>query len=606
MKESGYIGIISAMDIEVAALLSRAEIERVDTIGGVKYHVGTLGGKKVVITRSGLGKVYAASGAAVMLTSYPVSSVLFTGLGGGVGKQTRVLDVVVATELVQHDYGFRHNDRFEWAPDLNGIDTGTLGYSFCDPRMVEAAYRAAAEVIGAEHVFRGLVATGDQFVMSEDQVDWLSEYFGAMACEMEGASVAAVCERYGVPFVVIRCMSDRADGLAHESIDNMGERAAAQSARIVMKMLESARGEAEEETAEAPAVSWTDKLFDDTRVHAVAIRPAEGAAAGAEYRAEVEIDGEVFRDVSVTEEESAPQASGTAGAGDGPCGFRIDFGKYREGQTYHGLDRLRLDSLSADPSGMKEALRLRLFSAAGVQAPLSAYAELNVGGESRGLYLAVEGAGEGFLRRAFGGKGVLYRPDARGADFRYRGENRERYAEITGRAQTPAALRDDRRVFAALRAVSTGTDIETYYDMDEIIHFFAAYRFLSDGACAGEALRGVLLYENEGRLGVYPAAVDGTAFGGTGTPADGSAEEEKKTPLWKLIRENGAYPEKYRAALKTFLDSSILSGAAEREIERLRGLIRPYLAADPAGSEKACEALKTFLTRRAGDMDGEL
>ena len=380
MKENGYIGIISAMDIEVAALLSRAEIERVDTIGGVKYHVGTLGGKKVVITRSGLGKVYAASGAAVMLTSYPVSSVLFTGLGGGVGKQTRVLDVVVATELVQHDYGFRHNDRFEWAPDLNGIDTGTLGYSFCDPRMVESAYRAAAEVIGAEHVFRGLVATGDQFVMSEDQVDWLSEYFGAMACEMEGASVAAVCDRYGVPFVVIRCMSDRADGLAHESIDNMGERAAAQSARIVMKMLESARGEAEEETAEAPAVSWTDKLFDDTRVHAVAIRPADGAAAGAEYRAEVEIDGEVFRDVSVTKEESAPQASGTAGAGDGPCGFRIDFGKYREGQTYHGLDRLRLDSLGADPSGMKEALRLRLFSAAGVQAPLSGYAELNPAG----------------------------------------------------------------------------------------------------------------------------------------------------------------------------------------------------------------------------------
>ena len=300
------------------------------------------------------------------------------------------------------------------------------------------------------------------------------------------------------------------------------------------------------------------------------------------------------------EEESAPQASG-----DSRCGFRIDFGKYREGQTYHGLDRLRLDSLRADPSGMKEALRLRLFSGADVQAPLSAYARLTVGGESRGLYLAVEGAGEGFLRRAFGGKSVLYRPDARGADFRYRGENRERYAEITGRAQTPAALRDDRRVFAALRALSTGTDIETYYDMDEIIRFFAAYRFLRDDACAGEAPRGVLLYENEGRLGVYPAAEDGAAFGGTGTSADGSAEEEKN-PLWKLIRENGAYPEKYRAVLKTFLEGRIRSGAAEREIERLRGLIRPYLAADPAESEKACDALKTFLTWRAGDMDGEL
>ena len=95
------------------------------------------------------------------------------------------------------------------------------------------------DIVGKEHVFQGIVASGDQFVASESYVKKLREEFNAIASEMEGASIALICNRYGLPFVVLRTMSDKADGLAHETFRNMANIAADNSSRIVMKMLES-------------------------------------------------------------------------------------------------------------------------------------------------------------------------------------------------------------------------------------------------------------------------------------------------------------------------------------------------------------------------------
>ena len=238
-QSESRIGIISAMDNEVALLLSEAEIDHVDTIGGVDFHVGTLHGQPVVIMRSGIGKVMSASALTAMLNRYPISKVIFTGIAGAVGDETRVLDQVIATRLVQHDYGTMTNEGFVWASGVDGEDDGEKGYYFCDLDLVTLAYDSAVQVLGAEHVFRGTVATGDQFVASEEYVQKLQRDFNAIACEMEGASIAAVCTQYAVPFVVIRAMSDKADGNAHDSIENMGDLAADNSSRIVMQMLDS-------------------------------------------------------------------------------------------------------------------------------------------------------------------------------------------------------------------------------------------------------------------------------------------------------------------------------------------------------------------------------
>ena len=174
-----------------------------------------------------------------MLIRYPISKVIFTGIAGGVGDETRVLDQVIATRLVQHDYGYITNDGFEWSSSVLGEEAGEKEFYLCDPELVELAYQAAVQTLGASHVFKGTIATGDQFVASEEYVRKLQRDFDAIACEMEGASVAAVCSEYQVPFVVIRAMSDKADGNAHESFDNMADLAADNSCRIVLQMIDS-------------------------------------------------------------------------------------------------------------------------------------------------------------------------------------------------------------------------------------------------------------------------------------------------------------------------------------------------------------------------------
>ena len=232
------IGIISAMDNEISVLLEKAEIVQEDMVGGMKYYVGRLSGKNVVITRAGIGKVRASSGVTTMLNKYNISKVLFTGIAGGVADETQVLDEVVATRLVEHDYGIISNDGFTWVSGDPGISREAGEYYYCDKNLVELAYKAAVETIGKEHVFKGTIATGDQFIASEVYVERLKKEYNAYACEMEGASVAVICIKYGKPFVVIRALSDKADGIANSSYENFGDIAGANSSRILLKMLE--------------------------------------------------------------------------------------------------------------------------------------------------------------------------------------------------------------------------------------------------------------------------------------------------------------------------------------------------------------------------------
>ncbi|MBQ7669884.1 MAG: 5'-methylthioadenosine/adenosylhomocysteine nucleosidase [Clostridia bacterium] len=234
-----YIGIISAMDNEIDLLLGEAVIDRVDTVADVEYHVGSLRGQPVVITHSGIGKIRAASGVTDMLNTYPISKVIFTGIAGGVADEPQVLDEVIASRLVEHDYGILSNDGFEWRSGDPGFGGEPGVYYDCDEQLVQLAYDAAVEVIGEDHVFKGTVATGDQFIANSEYVKKLQDDYNAYACEMEGAAAAVVCIKYKIPFVVIRALSDKADGKAHESYENFGDIAADNSSRIVLKMLDA-------------------------------------------------------------------------------------------------------------------------------------------------------------------------------------------------------------------------------------------------------------------------------------------------------------------------------------------------------------------------------
>ena len=234
-----YIGIISAMDNEIELLLKEGVIDRVDTIADVKYYVGSLHGQSVVITRSGIGKIRAASGVTTMLNTFPISKVIFTGIAGGVSDEPQVLDEVIATRLVEHDYGILSNDGFKWRSGDPGFGDKPGVYYDCDSQLIQLAYDAAVDVLGKDHVFKGTIATGDQFIANSEYVQKLQSDYDADACEMEGAAAAVVCIKYNTPFVVIRALSDKADGNAHESYENFGDIAANNSSRIVLKMLET-------------------------------------------------------------------------------------------------------------------------------------------------------------------------------------------------------------------------------------------------------------------------------------------------------------------------------------------------------------------------------
>ena len=234
--ENGPIGIITAMSNELSLLLENADIKETVTIGGVDYNVGTLEGKDVVLAKAGIGKILAAAGAATLINEFDVSSIIFTGIAGGVGDETEVMDIVVSTDLAVHDYGDIGNDGFTWDAVAGTDENGRIP---ADPELTALAYDSAVKVVGEDSAFKGTIATGDQFVARESYVKVLQDRFNALACEMEGAAVALVAYSYDVPFVVIRCMSDKADGLAHDTYENFGDTAADNSATIVMTMLES-------------------------------------------------------------------------------------------------------------------------------------------------------------------------------------------------------------------------------------------------------------------------------------------------------------------------------------------------------------------------------
>ena len=246
--DSAPLGIISAMDVELAALVDAAQVEREDTIAGNTFYVGTLSGVDVVLVKAGIGKVLAASCAETLIDTYQVGGIVFTGIAGGVGDDVDVMDMVIGTALVQHDYGTETNDGFVWNGEAAADkETGMIPV---DEALSKLAYDSACSVLGAEKVHQGVIATGDQFIASESYVKELQTKFNALACEMEGGSVARVADQFGVPCAVIRCMSDKADGLAHDTYAFNYTEASNTSASVVVKMLETM---AAEDTVLTPA-----------------------------------------------------------------------------------------------------------------------------------------------------------------------------------------------------------------------------------------------------------------------------------------------------------------------------------------------------------------
>lgn len=199
------IGVIGAMDSEVGALIALLEEHRTETVGGIIFHTGCIFGREVVIARCGIGKVFAAMCAQTMILTYAPDLLINTGIGGAIGGDLHVGDVVIADRLVQHDMDTSA------IGDPIGMVSGINKVFFETDPDVTGFLLQSGRALGFQ-TKTGTVASGDRFVADRETKTVIRDRFDALVCEMEGAAIAQVAYVNQVPFSAVRVISDNADG----------------------------------------------------------------------------------------------------------------------------------------------------------------------------------------------------------------------------------------------------------------------------------------------------------------------------------------------------------------------------------------------------------
>ncbi len=224
------IAIMGAMPEEIEPILEKLDsYEQVDFAKN-SYYKGRYKNLEVVVAYSKIGKVFSTLTATTMLEMFACDILLFTGVAGAVNPNLKIGDLVVATKLAQHDLDitiFGHP---------YGFVPGGSVYVESDPDL-RALAKIVAKKMGVE-LTEGIIATGDQFIASEERKEFIAKTFKADALEMEGASVAVVCDALGVPFFILRSISDAADMDAGFSFEEFVESSAKISADFLMRLLD--------------------------------------------------------------------------------------------------------------------------------------------------------------------------------------------------------------------------------------------------------------------------------------------------------------------------------------------------------------------------------
>jgi len=221
------IGIIGAMEIEVAELRESMENISQEEISNVIYYQGKIHGKDVVVAKSGVGKVHAAVCAQTMILKYSPDVIINIGVAGSLNSKLDIGDLVISDFVVEHD-----------------IDTSALGdpvglISGIDIIKIPSAnhviemIKNAATAIKNTNTFVGTIASGDQFICSTEGKNYIVDNFDALCTEMEGAAIGHVCYLNKVDFCIVRAISDKADGSAHMDFPAFVKVAAKKSSELI-------------------------------------------------------------------------------------------------------------------------------------------------------------------------------------------------------------------------------------------------------------------------------------------------------------------------------------------------------------------------------------
>ena len=236
LKNNATFGVIGAMESEVALLREALADRETAELYGLTFYSGRLGGSRVVLVQCGVGKVNAARCTQILIDRFAPDYIINTGIAGGVGEGLAIADVVIGTELVQHDFDisfFGHARGYL----ATGVDHDKPTVFHSDPELVKAFRAAAAALVEPQRVKEGRIASGDQFITLPEVKRDLAETFGATAAEMEGCAIAQVAACAGVPFIVIRAISDLADGSAAAKFEVFDKEAADLSASTLLAMI---------------------------------------------------------------------------------------------------------------------------------------------------------------------------------------------------------------------------------------------------------------------------------------------------------------------------------------------------------------------------------
>lgn len=227
-------GIIGAMNEEIDSLVAMLENKNEKKVAGLTFYSGTLKNKNVVIVECGISKVNAAMCTQILISVFEVGAVINTGVAGALDKKLNINDIVISEDAIQYDV-----DASEFGDPVGNIPRMDTSVFVADKRLINAAYESSIKENKGYCVYKGRIATGDIFVAKADKKEYIHNTFDGTCCEMEGGAIAHVCYLNKTPFVVIRAISDKADGKADKTFCEFVKVAAETSKDIVLNMLEN-------------------------------------------------------------------------------------------------------------------------------------------------------------------------------------------------------------------------------------------------------------------------------------------------------------------------------------------------------------------------------
>ena len=228
------LGIIGAMAQEVRQLKEAMEQPRIETVAGMEFYRGTIGGKETVVVQSGIGKVSAGICAQILVDRFGVGGIINTGIAGSLKAEINIGDLVMSTDALQHDV-----DAVNFGYEPGQIPQLPVKAFPTDDRLRKLAMELCARVNPDIRAHEGRVLTGDQFISDQAKKQWLTYTFGGACTEMEGAAIAQAAYLNQVPVLIIRAISDKADDSASMDYGAFEELAILHSVRLTRALIEA-------------------------------------------------------------------------------------------------------------------------------------------------------------------------------------------------------------------------------------------------------------------------------------------------------------------------------------------------------------------------------